>query len=92
MFETTKPFFCLPILADHVVVKRQGEGEGLDADVDIEGDGDVDDFGPHQYEEEDLIPCEGDRSEEEGRRENQGAAQLDITPSGRDTTDARTSE
>ena len=94
MFETTKPFLCLPTLADHVVVKRQGgsEGEGLDADVDIEGDGDVDDFGPQQYEEKDLIPCEGDSSDEEGRRENQDAAQLDITLSNRITTDGRTSE
>ena len=80
-------------ISDHVVVKRQGggEGEGLDADVDIEGDGDVDDFGPYQYEEGDLIPCGGDSSEEEEKREDQFAARLDGTLSGRDTADATTS-
>ena len=67
------------------------EGEGPDADVDIEGDGDVDDFGPHQYEEEDLIPCEGDDSEEEGREGGQVSGQPPDLPAG-DVTESRTLE
>ena len=92
------PTYPLPS-PDHVVVKRQGggEGEGLDADVDIEGDGDVDDFGPHQYKEEDLIPCGSDSSEDEGKMEGQGSAgvvhQVDqCSLPGAANTDTRTSE
>ena len=51
----------------------------------------MDDFGPYQYEEGDLIPCGGDSSEEEEKREDQFAARLDGTLSGRDTADATTS-
>ena len=87
---------CLPTpaLPDHVVVKRQegGEGEELDADIDIEGDDDVDDFGPHQYEEGDLIPCGGDDNEEKGKEEGEVGAQLGLTLPGRANADTRTPE
>ena len=88
------PTYPLPS-PDHVVVKRQGggEGEGLDADVDIEGDGDVDDFGPHQYEEGDLIPCGSDSSEDEGERKSQDGGYVDqCSLPGEANTDTRASE